>query len=461
MAKVLVTFCSGIFDGSGFLLPVYYDGFLTSLKNSGNDVKYAVTNDFITSPWNGLNETNTGVLKSKLINDIKDFNPDIVFTFNNSNLEDIDKELDCPIVVMESDTYFFYNDKDKLKSNSNRYFYISASEEILKEMKKEFSIKDDKAIISKFATAIRPEKIKQDKNISFIGSCFNPPEKFQNELRKYDTEKVKKVMDSLFNDVLCDYDELLKKNDIAELGKEFSKGDFLTVGTVSKRIELLNSLSDLGLVIYGNKTWSDMYKYSMKLAMCFNDKKVYSLQHNQDIYNSSKVCINNCHLQASTAFPWRVLDIMGSNGCLVSDYNKGIEKMCKGYVDIPMYHNNYEAYDLCQKLLKDDKWRKDIVQSSNAYVDEFGRFEHRFKDIGELVGVDLLGNKDKGSLERIVADDYISNSYKIMVKTVETATKIVPSSSYRFFYKILERAGIKLPYILKKTYVDKYLAKKV
>jgi Glycosyl transferases group 1 len=143
------------------------------------------------------------------------------------------------------------------------------------------------------------------------------------------------------------------------------------------------------------------------VAASFRPDKIYSLQHNQDIYNSSKICLSVSHAQAIEGFPWRIMDILASNGCLLTDRKKGIADFTKGFVDIPTFDSPIEARDLAAKLLKDEKWRRDIVLGSQACIAAKGRWHHRYAAIEETTGVKLSSVAGVGSISCIYGEDYI------------------------------------------------------
>ena len=107
----------------------------------------------------------------------------------------------------------------------------------------------------------------------------------------------------------------------------------------------------------------------------FINRKVYSIQHNQDIYNRSKIGINVSHLQATSGFPWRVMDIMASNACLVTDKHEDFKRLF-GKIPIPTYDSASEAYMVCKELLKDEARRREIVMQCQEVINNNYRFKH-------------------------------------------------------------------------------------
>ncbi len=144
----------------------------------------------------------------------------------------------------------------------------------------------------------------------------------------------------------------------------------------------------MGLELYGTENWDSTYYNDSKLNMAYIRKKVYSVEDNQDIYNRSKIGINVSHLQAASGFPWRVMDIMASNACLVTDYHAGFKRLF-GDIPIPVYESASEAYELCRQLVKDQSRRREIVLQCQETVANKYRFKHLLPKLEEYSGVTL------------------------------------------------------------------------
>lgn len=92
---------------------------------------------------------------------------------------------------------------------------------------------------------------------------------------------------------------------------------------------------------------------NIALMSAFDETPKFSIKHNQDIYNESKICLSISHPQTrGYAFPWRIYDIMATNGMLISSRSDLLNEFTKGIVKIPMYESPYEARELCIKYLK-------------------------------------------------------------------------------------------------------------
>jgi len=179
--------------------------------------------------------------------------------------------------------------------------------------------------------------------------------------------------------------------------------DQLYVG--QNRLEYLSAIEDLGLTIYG-VSWNHIYSYDIKLLNSLNNKKILTIKDNEDIYNGSKISINISHPQATTAFSWRVTDIMSSSSCLVIEnkpdwhdlFGKFISQNVK---DVIIYKDRFDARNKCIELLKNEKLRQQCVEECNSAIEINGRWSNRFKLIEEFcinnlgkTTMHLVGNKN-------------------------------------------------------------------
>lgn len=162
--------------------------------------------------------------------------------------------------------------------------------------------------------------------------------------------------------------------------------ELLMILSGERRVKLLASVVDLGLDLYGAKSWGNVYYHNSDLNMAYIDKLVYSIKHNQDIYNSSKLGINVSHYQATSDFPWRVMDIMASNVCLVTDYHSNFASLF-GNIPIPTYESEAEAREVCKRLIEDKSRRRDIVLQCQEVINTKYRFKHILSKLEEYSGV--------------------------------------------------------------------------
>jgi hypothetical protein len=99
MAKILFA-ASNVHKNDGvYKLAGFYDQIVSSLVEEGNEVMLFFPNAFNVNVFSGENKLKNNVNEKKLRKDIKDFNPDLVISFNNANYNKILEVTDCPIAI--------------------------------------------------------------------------------------------------------------------------------------------------------------------------------------------------------------------------------------------------------------------------------------------------------------------------------------------------------------------------
>lgn len=395
MAKILLSFSSHVYDDGAFKIGVFYEGLIKAFEEEGHEVMVINGADFLHMSWNNLSNALPSYFdKERVISAVKFFNPDLVYAFNHCIPIEVEEASNCPIILIDSDAINFFSDRDYMRRHLDRYTFFCYSVLGCKNAIK-FGAKANQVHHIRAATHISKEDIPIKQNISFIGSSFFMPGSFQTLLSNEDIPTVNKLAHNLLGKFYDDTDGIFKTSGIEDIANKIPKDVLLSLSSAQSRTTVLNSLQDLGLSIWGTRDWIEVASYLPFLALSFIDKKVYSQKHNQDIYNSSKLCISIAHSQTIDGFPFRIMDVMASNGCLVTDYHSGLVEVTKDYVDLPMFKDPYDARELCKELLKDEKRREEIIQGSQKCIDETCRWHHRFKEMEEILGVQLTGLKEK------------------------------------------------------------------
>lgn len=435
MVRVFLSFFSGVSDVNNInAIPCFYETFIQGLNKNGNEVFAFVSKTF------GKDFEN---IPRDLLLEIKNFQPEIVILFNNA-FYDISQEVDCPIFIYEVDSPLYYSNKKQLKQNVDRYKFIVVQEESVKILKNEFKVSDKNILIAPFFTEIKNEDIGIKQNISFIGTKFisslnrTPYSLFmENHPNEQEKNIYKMLIQEIEKEPFLSKEELFKKYDVKSdlINKYFNPSDIIFYLSDFNRIKTLSAVADFGIKIYGTSNWvSDNYNEPL-LVLNYDKTPIYSIKDNQNVYNSSKIGININHLQAKQGFSWRVCDIMASGACLVSEYKSDLVKYFKD-IYLPIFKTPDEARILCQKLLKDEILRKEIVFASNDIINK----KFRFKNIKELIedyfSIKLQG--EKSSLRFYVEKPVIKSQSQ---KNIKLKYKI-----YLKFYtklrKKLERKGL-------------------
>lgn len=384
MAKVLVLRLQSIIGENLNNLTCFYDSLEAELKKQGNEILWINT---IQEAY--IKKGDKKSLKKWIaswIDKIKEFNPDIIFTFNNRIFEEVINVTNCPIVLFEADLVDYFVNNELIKKYNERYYLAAFTGDKYIEEYQKLGFKKERIINLHPATSVIREDREKINNISFIGSAFMPPSvNLMNKIIQH--KDAYKMYQDFWENGNYDYQKLCKEYldediKITECYKVFDS-----------RLYILQSLLDLGLKLYGVGFDKLTSPQLLPLVAAFDKTQVYSLQHNQDVYNSSIVNLSISHPQCQGyAFPWRIYDIMASSGVLVSSYSEQLANYTKDFVQIPMYNSPYEARDLVKKLLTEENLRCDIIAASNEFIDKYGRWTDNLEKISASAKVKLCGN---------------------------------------------------------------------
>lgn len=448
MARILLALSNAVPVGKTFRPVCFYEQLINSFLEEGNDIALYIPNKFHTiSVFNSENVLQPNINEDHLIHDIKSFNPELVIAFNNAIYRNILNITDCRVVVWDSDFYPLWNQRDLIKANLERYVFFSFVDYYRKKEQEFFKFKDSQSLVVPQGTGMKNTHAEKTANISFIGTNFGTPQKFVKFIQKHSGEAdFKKLLGLIKTSPFSDKQLLLKSIADKEIRKDFqhfSQEDLLYFFSGEDRIKVLLALSNLGLDLYAVPAWNETAVILPSLAACDTRKFVYSLKDNEDIYNTSKLCLNINHTQAAFGMSWRVLDILATGGCLVSSESSYIRQTFGSYVDLPMFDNSYDAHILCQKLLKEDNWRSDIVAASNIAVEKEGRWHGRFKQMEDFLNIPMTALNKKGSLT-VLEPVFDEGNASTVQQSILPHSKRKMSLRYKIIYKIWKHLDKKL-----------------
>lgn len=454
MSKVLV--CCYSRD-----ITTFYDSFCESLVNCGNDVLSINIENLISFKEWGSSYKMRRLYKNILYKKVILFNPDIVFSFNNTFPAYIIKKLKCPICILDSDTpnVGFWNKNDILQ-NVNRYTFLGFQSNS-KEMYKQCFGNISKYMYFPPATSFINKKSKKKYNISFIGSNFL---QLRESLNRYNFISDKNI----YYDILEIYkkkDRYLSTYSFSDFRKFcFNSGDksydFRVYNFIHsygysgmERIKVLDSMSDLGLTIFGTESWRELLNTNIDLASCYDKKKIITKEDNEKVYNSSKISINISHRQAVSGFSWRVMDIMASGSCLLTEYKKDWFNLFGRYISKETliaitYKDAYDARKKAQYLLNNENFRLKCVRELNKAIENNGRWSLRFKDFSNAFGYSLSNSIKKGKLQKFEIkkkkiDLQFKKRLKIIISSILLSLGQIPLISHsivtrKFRQKLLD-----------------------
>lgn len=397
MARILISHQSPISHEYTYQAPAFYEGFINSLRENGNDIFHLITNDILISPWNGSNKPYSQRVKKDIHEKIKLFNPDMVISFNNSSIEGIETLVDCPILLWDADSAAYFNSPDTIRQNPNRYHFLAVSDHSISDFVQYLGIPRQNIFKMRFATAVKAKNLDRIYNISFIGTNFRIHRNLQSLLAN-DLVAGQKLIEYSKYKSIVEIQDYIDKSELAQRGIQATQVKDIRAG--QDRIQTLSAIAPLGLQLFGDERWGEIYQYSIESYQSYDPSLVYNLEQNEAIYNRSKIGISISHAQNVTAYPWRVSDIMASNAALVSDKKSDLVQDFGSSVPLQLYENPQEAYEITKRLLSEDNLRDDVVQASHEAIESGYRWHHRLKDIQDITGIQLLAPSTTGTYER-------------------------------------------------------------
>lgn len=380
MARILISY----FSSSG---EVMYDSLCESLLQNGNKVfRLNICNPGIgITDWAGESFSKDSRLEKMILN----FKPEIILDFSNTLPPELVENIsDCQTFLLDGDVpeFYFFNRK-YLRSNPHNFKYLGFTSSSMKLYNNFFCkevVTPDQFLYFPAATSVVSENLEKTTKISFIGSNFYPEFKSfvsSNSFQNIEAYKAIKM-------------DFFAKNPFIS-NEEFEYMRRLYVG--QDRIKFLSVLSDLGLEIYGPNTWKQSFYIDLNFLNCYKGSNILTLKDNQDLYNKSILSVNISHPQAVDAFSWRVMDIMASSSCLLTEDKKDWHFLFDDYIskevrEAIIYEDQEELRSKAKLLLSDAKLRKMCVESLNFAIQQNGRWRHRLLSLQDFSRIKLIGN---------------------------------------------------------------------
>jgi len=349
------------------------------------------------------------------------FEPDLAFSFNNVIPKFLLDNLRCPVAVIDADSPLdptFINRENLNHPNIYYFGYQSVSDEIYKKIPN-FTLNREKYLYLSFtATNFKSNNQLGVKiPVAFLGS----------NVMSYHYDRSQNYR---HGEVIA----LVKGN--KSWNSDCEKYNYIKhVFNAQKRLKYLSQLADVGLQIYGNSTWEDVFKNDIDLAMCYVEKIIVHPKSVEDLYNRSKISINIDHEQAETSFSFRVPDIMASNACVLTGYKKDWEDLFGKYIsqevkDAIIYMDQHDMRKKCINLLNDEELRLRCVQECQWAIEQNGRWKHRLKKIEDFLNIKLLNvGLKNGTINYLKID----NSLKITQPKKSSEIGVFKRFYYGFF----------------------------
>lgn len=435
MSKIVMLFYAPIIK-----MLSYYNQFATAFKELGHDV-------ICINSYTGASNID---IHQDLIHKIIQFNPDLIISYNHMMDEEIYKKTHCPVIVVEADAFFMWHKQELLKKYQERCYIGVSHKNRIKVLCQDVSWFDqEKIIVTKNSTILKPENLKKDINISCIATLVGQYSSnlVRNMVSKWQDFNYISRCREIFKKAFYHWSDV-DQNDLVYLG--CSRNELFCLLSAYSRSNILDNVADLGLNVYGQFFHLESILNLQDLFFSLKNDPIQTMQENQDLYNKSIISLNvhfvhNSQRPDVSGYSWRVCDIMATTACLVSTECPALDQDFGKWVKIPQFSNKHEAYEICKKLLQEDNWRSDVIAGSQLALQE-GKFlfYDRVKELESRFN--LKGNKAQ---ETELIYEYV---LKAKHKTIKKRIKKLGKKIFLVIYTLSLETICSLPFkIYKKS----------
>lgn len=405
--------------------------------SAGCKLHLIVTNSLVDNLT--ANKYKPSISDKKVAEYINRVNPAFVFTTNRGGItKNIMEAIDCPIITWMVDRIpFMHHGGTHDDLFCDKDFVITSSTINVNRLESIYPILNGKVYYLPFCTNIDQfnHTFNHEKsiNISFVGTYFYCGK--LTEILNYYTNNKKiyrsiiKFSEELKKNYEIDIDYLISQLNLDAVLKDFALDKFKFKGLIAnalslnRRIKSLDSISDLGLQLYGTENWTNVNQYSLQLLECFQENNFIKTRSQLvEIYDRSKISINVSHVQAGPGLPYRIFDILASSSLLITEYHpeSDLFNLFGKPLPIPMYRSNDELRKLCSHYLKDSNERLQLVKECNALVKNGFTFRDRVLDFYKIINA----KSPLSSEERVFGDILYVNPNKYFLKTSHTRISV-------------------------------------
>ncbi|WP_353931815.1 glycosyltransferase [Okeanomitos corallinicola TIOX110] len=381
---------------------------LQAISLYGSETKAVITNHFLYS-----NSSNIRFFQNfnKVVEDIRKFNPDIIFSINRAGLV---KELTDVISTDAVYITWFIDSYERVPENLLKFttqdiVWLTGLREYTDNFCCRYGVKTDKIIFSPFATntdVFYPQNQERTIDGCFVGTAFSN-QSFVNTLNcvAEDVEErniLIHILESHKSNYIFDIATVLQEKgytNYEEHTRENWQMIFDDQISIEKRIRFISTLHDFNIKIYGepNHLWIQylsIYKSSM-LAK-YQYEPIRTPEDLAHLYNKSKIGINILHHQASNhSLPIRVFDLMACKTLLLTEKTSVNALHQIGFienVDFVCFEDEKDLKHKFEFYLKNDTARDKIVESAYLKVKNFHSLKIRIEEgisrsLGEKVNV--------------------------------------------------------------------------
>ncbi|MBD2355697.1 glycosyltransferase family 1 protein [Tolypothrix sp. FACHB-123] len=392
---------------------------LETLSLYASQVKAIITNHFL--------HNNSAEIKffqnfRKVIDEVQEFNPDVVFSLNRAGLVKSLIDVISPEAIYI--TWFidsYERVPDKLLQFTNKdIVWLTGLEEYAENFCNRYKVDKSQIVFSPFATntnVFKPDNQERTIDGCLVGTAFSN-ESFVETLNEIANdvearEAFLQVFESHKQNYIFDIKQALKDKGYqryAEKSKEIWQMIFDDQLSIEKRIRFMSALNRFNIKIYGEPNYLWIKYLSICQSSLLNKYQYSPIKTAQDLaalYNISKIGINILHHQASNhSLPIRVFDLMACKTLLITEKTSknALERIgFKEDIDFVCFENEKDLIDKFDFYLNNDVARETVTASAHLKVEKYHSLKTRIEEgISKSLGQDcVLSESKKGAIEII------------------------------------------------------------
>lgn len=143
-----------------------------------------------------------------------------------------------------------------------------------------------------------------------------------------------------------------------------------------------------GVDVYGDEGWKQVDPTGSQVRFRGQARHYLDLHR---IYRLSRINLNFTRTYVGDkALPVRVFDVLGAGGFLVTNYKQDLDRLFVPGKDMVVFRDEQELFEVIGYYLQHEEERRTIIMSGLSRVRENHTFQHRAKEIWDLVRKNVL-----------------------------------------------------------------------
>lgn len=316
--------------------------------------------------------------------------PDLVFTVDHAGLiPELLTEARIPFVSWFIDSPFYWAGYETLRRSLSSCCLLFLWDRAYIKPIKEMGFKNvyylplatNPGVFKEIALS-KEEKERFGCSVSFAGASFS------HALSLYEAYCRQKIGDPKIKNRLDEIVKAISRNPLLDvkgltgslsLEEEFIKClDF--AGSSLYRKKAVEEVADLGLSLYGDNGWKELFK-----GRSFLKGPIENRGELPKLYNASSINLNITKSQLRTALNMRLFDIAACGGFILTDWREDLEKLFKVEDEMAVYRNKEELREKVVYYLAHPQEREEMANRAKKKVLERHTFKKRMEKMIKTV----------------------------------------------------------------------------